>query len=76
MAGTECLECPNLHLTETLATELCLTSKRLLCDERVRTDGTCVHLILYHMTEFQEVGYTHGRRLVETLACLTVVKMG
>ena len=34
---TECLECPNLHLTETLTTKLCFTTKRLLCNERVWT---------------------------------------
>ena len=31
VAGTECLDSPNLHLTETLTTELCLTTEWLLC---------------------------------------------
>ena len=33
VGGAECFERPNLHLTETLATELCLTAQRLLRDE-------------------------------------------
>ena len=32
---SECLEGPYLHLSETLASELCLTSQRLLGDEGV-----------------------------------------
>ena len=38
VAGAEGLKSSNLHLSETLSTELRLTSKRLLCDERVGTD--------------------------------------
>ena len=30
---TECFECPNLHFSETLTSELRLTTKRLLSDE-------------------------------------------
>ena len=33
VAGTECLDSPNLHLTETLTTELCLTTEWLLRDD-------------------------------------------
>ena len=33
MRSTECLKCPNLHLSETLSTELCFTAERLLGDE-------------------------------------------
>ena len=76
MCGTVCLECPNLHLTETLTTELCLTAERLLGDEAVRTDGTRVHLIVNHVTELHEVGHTDGSHLVEGFACLTVIELG
>ena len=34
----ECLERPNLHLSETLTTELSLTTERLLGNKRVRPD--------------------------------------
>ena len=33
VGGAECFERPYFHLTETLATELCLTAQRLLGDE-------------------------------------------
>ena len=75
MRSTECLDCPDLHLSETLTTELCLTTKWLLSDERVRTDRTSVHLVLYHVTELQEVCDTDCSRLVEHLTCLTIIKV-
>jgi hypothetical protein len=40
VAGSEGLQCPYLHLTEALATELCLTTERLLGNEAVRANGT------------------------------------
>ena len=46
---TVCLECPNLHLSETLAAELRFTAERLLSYERVRTVGTGVDLIVNQM---------------------------
>ena len=33
VCGTEGFECPNFHFSETLTTELCLTTQRLLRDE-------------------------------------------
>ena len=75
MACAECLQSPDFHLSETLATKLSLTSKRLLRDERIRTDATGVHLILYHVTEFEEVSYADSGRLVELFSCLTIIKM-
>ncbi len=76
MGGTVCLQCPDLHLTETLATELRLTAERLLGDEAVRTDRTGVHLVVHHVTQFHEVGHTYGSHLVERLARLAVVELG
>jgi len=73
MAGTEALKSPNLHLSKTLSTELSLTTKWLLSDERVRTDRTGMHLILNHVTELQEVGDTNGSLLVERLTRLTII---
>src|SRR5690349_12288338 len=52
MRRTECLDCPHFHFAETLTTELRLTTQRLLCDERVGTDRTCVHLVVDKVTEF------------------------
>ena len=33
MSSTEAFECPNLHFSETLTTELCFTTKRLLSNQ-------------------------------------------
>ena len=75
MGGAECLERPYLHLSETLATELGLTAQRLLRDQRVRTDGTCVHLVLDHVAQLQHVDHAHSGRLVETVARAAVVQV-
>ena len=75
MRSTECLDSPNLHFSETLTTELCLTTEGLLRDERLRTNGTCVHLVLNHVAQFQHVGDTHGCELVEGLTSGTVIQL-
>ena len=75
MACAECLKSPDLHLSETLSAELCLTAEWLLRDERVRADRACVHLVLDHVTEFQEVCDADSSRLVEHLARLSVIEM-
>src|SRR5690349_14921222 len=64
---TECLDRPHFHFSETLTTELCLTTQRLLRDEGVRTDRTCVHLIVNKVTEFQHVCHTNRYRLIKLL---------
>src|SRR5690606_4628683 len=45
VCGAVRLERPHLHLSETLAAELCLTGQRLLRHERVWTDRTRVDLV-------------------------------
>ena len=47
ICSTVCFKCPYFHLTEALATKLCFTTKRLLCNKAVRTGRTSVHLIVY-----------------------------
>ena len=75
MSGTVCLQCPNLHLSETLTTELSFTSKRLLGNQAVRTDRTGVHLIIDHVTELHEVSHTDSSHLVERLTGLTIIEL-
>ncbi|CUP64901.1 Uncharacterised protein [Segatella copri] len=75
MACTECLDSPDLHLSESLTTKLCFTTKWLLCNQRVWTDRTSVHLILNHMTQLQEVSHTNSSWLVKLLSCLTIIKV-
>src|SRR5688572_21687632 len=44
--GAVCLERPHFHLSETLSAELRLAGERLLRDERVWPDRTCVDLVV------------------------------
>ena len=75
VGSAECFERPNLHLSETLTTKLSFTTKRLLSDQGVRTDRTCMHLVLNHVTELKHIDHTYCSRLVETIAGATVVKI-
>ena len=76
MAGTECLQGPDFHLSETLATKLSLTTKWLLGNQRIRTYATSMHLVFNHVAQLQEVGDTHSGRLVEHFARLTIKQVG
>src|SRR5688572_10043999 len=62
------LQCPYFHLTKTLTTELCFTTKRLLRDKTVRSDRTGMHLIINHMVKFDHINNSHGCFLVETVS--------
>ena len=75
VASTEGFDCPDFHLSETLTTKLGFTTKRLLSDERVRSDRTCVHLIFYHVTELKHVGHTYCCLLVEFFTGGTIIKL-
>src|SRR5208283_4995417 len=59
---------PHLHFTETLSAELRLTAQRLLGDQRVRTDGTGVDLVVDKVVQLQHVDVTDGNLTVEGLA--------
>ena len=71
---TVCLQGPNLHLSETLSSELCLTTQRLLGNQGVRAGGTCVDLIVYQVMQFQVMHVSDGYRAVEILTGTTVTK--
>ena len=64
-----------LHLSETLSTELRLTTKRLLGNQRVRTDRTGMHLVFNHVSELKHVNHAYCCRLVETVACSAIVEI-
>ena len=69
---TESLQCPNLHFSKSLSSELCFTSKRLLCDYRVWSYTSCVHLVVYHVVQFQHIYIADCCRLVKDLSCFTI----
>ena len=62
------LERPDLHLAEPLATELRLTTQRLLRDHRVRAGRAGVDLVVDQVVELQDVHVADGDRLGERLA--------
>ena len=74
VSGAVCFERPNFHLTETLAAELCLTTQRLLGNERVRTGRTCVNLIINQMVQLEVIHITNGNAVVKALTGTAVVQ--
>ena len=70
------LEGPHLHLTEALATELRLTTERLLGDHRVRAGGAGVDLVVDQVGQLQDVHVADGDRVVVRVAGAAVVQRG
>ena len=75
VGSTISFQCPNLHLTKTLTTELSLTTKRLLGDEGVWSDRTGVHLIINHVVQFHHIDDTHGCFLVEAVSRFSIIEI-
>src|ERR1700686_528203 len=67
---------PDFHFSETLSSELRLAAQRLLGDQRVRTDGTRVNLVVHQVRQLQHVDVTNRDRLFELLTGHAVVKSG
>src|SRR3954471_185386 len=61
------LQCPDLHLTEALATELGLTAERLLGDHGVRAGRTGMDLVVDQVEQLQNVDVTDRDRVLEGL---------
>src|SRR5579863_3776214 len=76
VGGAVRLERPDFHLAEALAAELRLASQRLLGDERVRSGGTRVHLVVHQVVQLQHVHVTDRDRALEGLAGAAVVERG
>src|SRR3954454_15403837 len=68
------LECPHFHLTEALATELCLTTQRLLGDHAVWASGAGVDLVVDKVSQLQDVHVANRDRVVVELAGATVAQ--
>ena len=56
---------PNFHFSESLSPTLRLSAKWLLCDERVRTNGAHMNLILHHMMKLHNIHIPDRYRLIE-----------
>ena len=70
--GAVGLERPHLHLTQPLAAELRLAAQRLLGDERVRTGGTGVDLVVHQVVQLQHVHDADGDLVRERIAAAAV----
>src|SRR5690606_9429453 len=62
------LDCPDLHLTESLTTELSLTTERLLRDEAVRSNRTSVDLIVDKVVQLEHVHDSAGHIVIKRLS--------
>src|ERR1700761_9440839 len=69
------LECPYFHFTKTLATELRLTTQRLLRDQAIRSNRTRVHLIVDHVVQLDDIDDTYRGFLVKPFAGFAIIKM-
>src|ERR1700720_735602 len=69
-------ESPDFHFSEALSAELRLAAQRLLSDERVRTDGARVNLVVHQVRQFQHVDVSDGYRLFKLDSGHTVVQLG
>src|SRR4051794_361797 len=67
---------PDLHLTEALATELRLTTQRLLRDHRVRAGAAGVDLVVHEVQQLQDVDVADADRAGERLAGAAVEQLG
>ncbi len=65
VGGAVSFECPDLHLTEALATELRLAAQRLLRDEAVWTDRAGVDLVVHQVVQLQHVDVANRHLAVE-----------
>src|SRR6266568_1422167 len=68
VGGAVGLHGPALHLTEALATELRLTTERLLGDHRVRPGRPRVDLVVDEVVQLEDVDVTDRDRLGQRLA--------
>ncbi len=75
VGGAVCFKGPDLHLTEALSAELRLTAQRLLGDERVRSDGTSVDLVVDKVRQLEHVDVADGGRLLERFSDHAIVEL-
>src|SRR6202021_3596327 len=70
-----CFKGPDLHLSEALSAELRLTTKRLLGDERVRSDGASVDLVVGEVRELEHIDVADGGGVLEGFSDHAIVEL-
>ncbi len=68
-------ERPDFHFSEALAAELGLAAQRLLRNQRIRTDGPGVDLVVHQVRQLEHVDVAHRHGLFESLARDAVPKL-
>src|SRR5690606_29901502 len=63
-----------LHLTETLATKLRFTAERLLGNEAIWPNRTCVNLLINQVVKFQDVHNAYSYAAVKSLTSTSVIE--
>src|SRR5450631_127012 len=74
--GSIGFQCPYFHFTKPLTTELSFTTQRLLRDQTVWPNASCMHLIINHMVQLNYVDDPNRSFLVKPISGLTVIQVG
>ncbi len=75
VGGAVSFQGPDFHFAETLTAELRLATQRLLGNERVWTNRTCMDLVVDQVVQLQHVNVADGDRAVELFARLAIVQL-
>src|SRR5690554_6952952 len=73
MGSTVSFQCPNFHFSETLSAELSLSAQELLSNQRIRTGGTGMNLVIHQVSQFEEIHISYSNRAVERFARTPVI---
>ena len=67
-------QAPDLHLTEPLASKLCLATEGLLRDQAIGTRGTGVHFVINKMIELEHIHVANCDLSIKCFSCAPIVK--
>src|SRR5256714_11892011 len=65
VSSTVCFECPDFHFSEALSAELRLAPERLLRNQRIRSNRSCVNLVIDQVRQLEHVDIADRYRLLE-----------
>src|SRR5208283_934535 len=74
MGSAVSLQCPHFHFAKPLAAKLGLAAKRLLCYERIWSDGAGMYLVGNKVMQFQHIHAANRNGPLERLTRLPVVQ--
>ena len=65
IGGAISFQRPDFHFSKALSTELRLAAQRLLRDERIRSDGPGVDLVVHQVRQLEHIDITDRDRLLK-----------